>query len=558
MESTVRQFLKRFDKTVAVLILILGLLTPLLIFANRVAIPDLSADSLNYHLYLGFKGFYQTNNKYEFYPTGIHNFASIFDIPGFIFFKLFGYRLGTIFSVVFIYLAILGIYKIFKLLYPQIKITSSAILSFLLVSSWLSFELFLGIASYYNDGVSATIGVWAIYFIVKYLKDEGQLGLMWSMILLSIMLWGKQTNMFLVIGAMVFLVAIIFIRKKNIIIKLRRFVGASLIVSLLPALWYLKNYMITGNPIFPFYNAYFKSKYFASWSFAEEQFGGRNLWERLWWGIYSIFNPPRLGQVHDLFNDYKINFYFVVAVTLIIVFIIKKKQKYLEMKFVLLFLILFECWSLIFGYIRYGLVLEFLGGLAVMILFVELKGKIKWLVFIPIFLFLILQNKRVINLSLAYDIAFRPGYYYNRLNYSKEIGKLAINKLDIKNEYKADVYLNCAFGGMTYYVVSPYNNLPVLNVVKTAYSPMTNDPDYIRESWNKLKLYLGDKQQIKFVTINAKTGMNSEYGSCINNLAERGFMIENEKEMSFLGYEPQGLVVTYGYFEGEYFDKISK
>jgi hypothetical protein len=191
-------------------------------------------------------------------------------------------------------------------------------------------------------------------------------------------------------------------------------------------------------------------------------------------------------------------------------------------------------------------------------MYVELKGKLKWVVFVPILLFLILQNKRVINLSLAYDIAFRQSYYYNRISYPKEMGNLVVNSLKINSNSKADIYLNCSSGGMTYYVVSPFNKLPVINIDQGAYENMTNDKDYKDKVWKQLTQYLGSKKEISFVTIAAKAGLNTEYISCINNLKIKGWLVDEEKDVSFLDYKPQALVVIWGHFGREYFDKIGE
>jgi hypothetical protein len=358
-------YLKKLEKIISVLVLTAGLLTPMLIFLNRFLIPDVSFDSLNYHLYLGFKGFNWSNNGFEFFPTGIHNFSPLIDMPGYVFFKLLGYRLGSIFSLLAIYLAIWGIYKLIKLIYPKIKILGSIVLSFLFVSSFLSFELFLGIASYYNDGLSACLAVWSVYFLIKYFKHNRIKDLLWSMVLLSILLFGKQTNMYLVVGMFMYLTLVIIWKKEKSIKKIKTILISGVVAGFLPFWWYLKNFLMTGNPVFPFYNAIFRSKYFAPISFGEAQFGGRNLWERIWWGIASIAEPTRLGQVHDLFNDYKINLYFLTAIALLLVLIYKKKFKSIEARMIIMFLIVFECWSMLFGYLRYALVLEFWNFLGV-------------------------------------------------------------------------------------------------------------------------------------------------------------------------------------------------
>ena len=97
---------------------------------------------------------------------------------------------------------------------------------------------------------------------------------------------------------------------------------------------------------------------------------------------------------------------------------------------------------------------------------------------------------------------------------------------------------------MTYYVTSPFNNVPVLNIDTKAYGKMTANANYRRASFEKLEGV--GVLPLTFVTITAKSGMNTEYESCINNLKDRGLVITKEVETNFLSYTPQMLVVIFG------------
>jgi len=165
-------------------------------------------------------------------------------------------------------------------------------------------------------------------------------------------------------------------------------------------------------------------------------------------------------------------------------------------------------------------------------------GRSKYILYLPVFVFLILQNKRVINMSLAYDISFRPGYFYYQKTYINNLPNLFNNKIEIKSSRKADIYLNCAVPSMSYYVVSPFNYLPVANIDRGAYKILTDNDNYM----SKQGLVVGKK----FVTIAAKTGLNTEYNSCVANLKFRGWTIEAEEEVLFVGSSSQKLVVIWG------------
>lgn len=554
-----RQYWKKIEKVLAIGLLVFGLLTPLLLFVNRVLEPDVSCDSLNYHLYLGFKGWNPGNDKYEFFPTGIHNFSPVLETVGYGFYRVLGYRIGTIFSIVAIYLSILAIYKIFRLIFPDKNIRGNLLNTFLLVSSFLSFELFLGIATYYNDVLVALLTVWGVYFLLKYFSEEKFLDLVISAVIISVSVWGKQTNLYIAIALGMTLLVDLIMSKGDKNIKMRNLVLAGIILLSLPGWWYIRNWQETRNPVFPFYNAFFKSEYYSPVSFHEPQFGGENLGQKLMWGYYSIFDPARLGQVHDLFHDFKINFYFIFGGLISLFYLVKKElHDKLTTRLLVFYWLSYLIWSIQFGYLRYALALEFLGGLLILIMFNKKLGRYKFFLFVPACLWLLVQNKRVINLSLAYDVSFRPGYFYNRLSYPKSLPNLFNSQIKLKNNNSADIYLNCSFAGMSYYVVSPFNNLPVVNIDQTAYSQMTNNQKYIAEQKSKLMLKIGDKKEITFVTIGAKTGLNTEYKSCVTNLQNRGWVIYNEEEIDFLGYSGQKLGVIWGTIPMSLFSKDIK
>ena len=549
-------FLNKVEKIFAIILLIFALLTPLLLFVNRVLEPDVSFDSLNYHLYLGFKGWHPETDKYEFYPTGIHNFSPVLEMVGYAFSQVLGYRFGTIFSVVAIYFSIFVLFKIFKLIFPAKRILGDIFNTFLFSSAFLSFELFLGIGSYFNDILVALLTLLGVYFVLKYFKNDNRNDLILASGMVSLSVLGKQTNLYIALAmGLVLLFDAVMSKRK---IKIINVILAGAIILSLPGWWYLRNWQETANPVFPFYNLIFKSEYFPPKSFHEPQFGGVNLWQKVMWGYYSIFNPEKLGQVHDLFHDFKINFYFIFGGLLSLIYIFSRKIKdKLTTRLLLLYWLSFFIWSLQFGYLRYALALEFLGGLIILIMFNKL-GNFKYYIFVPACFWLLLQNKRVINMSLAYDISFRPGYFYNPRSYPNNLSNLFVNSLKIENSIKSDIYLNCSVTGMTYYVVSPFKTLPVLNIDQTAYKKITDNRKYMGKQKKKLIPYIGDKPEIKFVTIAAKNGLNTEYNSCILNLKNRGWHIDNEEDIDFLGHQDQKLSVVWGTIPRDLFDKIGE
>lgn len=543
------QSLKKIIKFFNVIVLVIGLLIPVVLFLNRFLIPDVSYDSLNYHLFLGFKGLNWQSNQFEFYSTGIYNFSPILDVPGYILMRFFGYRIGSIGSLIFLYLLIFVLYKIFRLYFKKIKILEKWWFGIVFVSMFLSFESFLQIATYYIDIEVAFLMLLSTYFLFRYEKSKKIMDLILSSIVTAIFVLGKMTSWYYLFPYFGYLLTILLTDKKqNIKQKIAKFVLVGLISVSLVIPWLYRNFSLTNNPVFPFYNGIFKSKYFLTENFSQVIFGGRGFFEKLFYGVVSIKNPVRLGEVHDLFTDYKISIYFIISI-IIFVWAWWRKNK-LILKLSIFYLIVYLCWSFTFGYLRYGLILEFLGGLLTLMWFCELKSIEKYFLILPIVLIMAIQGKRIVNMSLAYDISFRPGYFYNRQNYLKEIKNFNSNSIKIDKEiidkYKPNVYLNCAIPEMTYYVMSEFNNLPVLNIDFKAYDDLNSSLKYTAVANGKLNKYLDD-EGIRFVTVVAESGLNSEYLDCVNNLKNKQYIILNEVSVdNFLGYSGQKLVAIFG------------
>jgi hypothetical protein len=521
-------------------LLIAGLLIPLLIFLNRFLIPDHAFDSVNYHLYLGFKAFDFSGIKgAEFFPSGIHNFSKILDVPGYFLMKLFGYRLGTIGSLIAMYGVIFISSRIIKLILEE-KWKFGFISILLFVNIFMSLEAFFQIATYFVDILSTTLILLALYWL--FLGEKNKKYFLWSAVLMGLIVVTKYTNLiYLPAYGLVYLLLVLR-RKEPDKIKILA-VGFGLLIIVVLA-GFFKNWKTTGNPVFPFYNAVFKSKYFSTINFGDGRFGGRNLSEKLTYPWFSFKNPSRLGEGHDLFNDFKLQIYFGIV---LIAFGISfwERRKYPKMYYLCLFwMVSFFVWCLTFGYLRYALVLEILGGVIFLLMFLR-GGKLR-VFLVPVFLIMLLQDKRIMNNSLAYDLSWRPGYFYNRRTYFENFKDLDINKIIIEDTTKYDVYINCSLPNMSYYVLSDFNKLPVMSIDISGYKDLTENLNYQSEVKKRLAKYLG-KNDFKFVTITAVSGLNTQYESCLKTLKNSGFIVKNEDVIdNFLGYKNQKLIIISG------------
>lgn len=531
-------------------VVVLGLSIPLVLFLNRFLIPDRSFDTVNYHLYLGFKGFNTENSKFEFFPTGIHNYPPILDMSGFLLMKLFGYRLGSIGSLVFLYLSIWVVYKIFRLYQPKFNVLDHWWWGLVFVSIFLSFEAFMQLATYLVDIEVTFLNLLCIYYLFRYEICKNIKFLLFSALTFAILIYGKMTSWYFILPYF-FYVFLVLLNDLNLRWKQKFFNFFSVIiisiVFVLPWLW--RNYSVTGNPVFPYYNSIFKSEYFPYTDYQDPRFGGTNLGEKLLWGIVSIKKVDRLCQARDLFHDFRINFYFVFGL-LVLVWSLLKKDKML-LKLTSFYLLIYICWSLLFGYLRYALLLEFLGGLIILIFLSNLRLKSnKYLLFF-LLLLIVVDGLIVINKSFKYDLSWRNGFSNDSKLYMNQIKNINNNKISIDssliNKYQPDVYLNCTTPTVGYYVLAGFNRLPVFNISRDFYSDLTNNEIYM----NKQRMFLSQrvkKKVVNFVTIVVKDGMDETQDSCLKNLYELKYDISEVFLTNLIGYDGQKLSVIFGSF----------
>ncbi|HEY9187514.1 MAG TPA: hypothetical protein VIR55_06385 [Ignavibacteria bacterium] len=464
--------------------------------------------------------------------------------------KLFGYRVGSITSLIFLYLSIFILYKIFKLYEPKIKLLDKWWLTFFFVSSFLSFEAFLQIATFYVDIEVAFLSLLSFYFLLKYEKKSYFIDLVFSAVFLGILFLGKLTGAYYLVTYFIYL-GYVLVNDSKIDWRQRimKFLLSGLIVISFSLPFWYKNYLNTKNPVYPYYNNIFKSNLYPTKYFTQDKSGPDNTFEKLFWGVVSIKKPEKLGQVHDLFHDYKINIYFILIIFVLIWSLIKKDRDLIKLS--IFYFATYEIWAWVFGYLRYAIFLEFMGGIILLIWLSRLKGWTKYLIIGPLFFIMLLQGKRIVNLSLAYDISFRPGYFYNRLSYPKQWEYFGNKKISVDEKYlngfQPQVFLNCASPNMSYYTLSDFNKLPVLNIDRRAYSEMTGNKLFvdIQKEWLS-KIVKGNT--VKFVTIAAETGLNNFYLDCKANIISRGYTILTEVDSNFLGYEGQRLKVIFGEF----------
>lgn len=399
----------------------------LIIWLCRLVFPESAFDTLNYHLYLQERPFTDHIN-FDFFPARWINTFSLplADRMHYFFRFLFGYRLGMIANLLILIVIYYQVKRILKLYLKNNKFISIFALIVIITEQILS-----NMTTYYVDLFSIPFFLEIILIIIENRgsKLNNYLVLFMSGIIVSL----KISNAFLLIP-----LAIIYIYKYYKYINWKTFVFGIIVVFIPLCVYLINNYIQTGNPVFPFYNSIFKSSYLAQENWIEDAYGPKNLIERLFWPIYTIFVPRRAFDTDVYYG--RIGFGYIVSIIIVITAIynyLKNKTKIQkEEKFALLYIILCLIWSnFMMGYIRYVLVLEVMSGIILVIfLYKYFKAK-NWIMYIcsilVIFSFIYQITNTIHDMTMdSYELSWRLPYLENQESYYRNFEHLFNRKWD--------------------------------------------------------------------------------------------------------------------------------
>ncbi|HBB87953.1 MAG TPA: hypothetical protein DC047_10090 [Blastocatellia bacterium] len=341
----------------------------LLIYALRVALPDVSFDVLNYHLFHGeraLRGFLYLPG--EFFPTP-SPFSPAPDMVTGLFRKLLGYRLGTFAN----FLAVVWVARVADRLLrpflPNVWLRASGVLLALLA------EHLLGeINNYMPDLLAVPLLLEATYLVLRHDDyKNARANFVRIALLLGMSIAFKLTNAAFALP-IVLLCAYHALAgpgpgrlrqaAKRIDVTALAFTtllcALAFFAALLPFSVYL--YRETGSPIFPVYNGIFKSVYWPASNVWDPRWGPFGLLEKLLWPILISFKPARLSEL-PIYSG-RISSGFVAA--LIGVFFSRHDVRLRKLCFIVLAASLL--WSVSTGYIRYALYLEVMAPIVLLAL----------------------------------------------------------------------------------------------------------------------------------------------------------------------------------------------
>ncbi len=418
----------------------LGTAAPLGVFwALHIPYPDIGWDNLNYHLLHGeraLRGLLAIPG--DFFP---HYFPSLNPAPDMLaalLRVLLGYRLGTIGS----YLVLVWTGAIlFRILERQIgsKIICALAALWIVSSEGILWEL----GNYMVDLFGLPLLLEAALLV---LPDEGEARdpmeeLPFIGLLLGSAVAFKLTN--LVFAAAI---GVVFLSRRLSVPSPRRnprraalswvLAAAAFFLPMAPHTLFL--WWTTGSPVFPHYNAFFRSALFPPFNIGDGRFGPTSRFQAVVWPVVSAFQPARLSEIGLTSGRLALGFLGSIAALLV-----RPRDPRLHGLAVIVILgsIL---WSFGAGNHRYGLFAELAGGLVLVLLaargIAAASGgsrALRLLAWFPVALFGA-QSILVLRYVARGDWSGRPTAFHEPRAAWKELRRVASDR-DLKRELPAEL-----------------------------------------------------------------------------------------------------------------------
>ncbi len=535
-------------------------LIPIFVYINRFLIPDYSFDTLFYHLFNGVRGaqnYLWPFSSHEFYPIGFGTISPIYDSMLYLSRLALGYRLGTVLDLV-AYIGIIWVTYKLMVRVVNFRVKISPILKFIFfLNSVIVTELLFQLATQYVDVINAFFILLAIYIFIVFIDTRKIVYLWLASIIIGMAFLGKATNAIYVIPF--YVVAIIDIlptKYKSWKYKIGILALVGVIVSAPTLIYGYYNFVLSGNPIFPIYNNIFHSLYSAPISFSAKQggAGGQTFLQIIFWPIASFWHAAGLAEPHTIFNDWKLGIYWLISIALFIPVLWKKLTK-IERYLIIFFFLSTEIWSFLFGIMRYAIADEIIGGVILLIFFIRVSilfGKKVYLLAIPLVLLMVIDNYRIVNFNLKYDMSWRPNLIHNTSLYLSQKSNLFNNNLnypvDVSNAINnSQIFLDCVHQSSGLIALSGYASKPVLNIESEPPTEAVTGEIQYREISAKKIFNIYHQNILTFTTFAITKGLDVEYQACLQNLSVMGGTVVRIIPLnSFLGYSSEKPVVIIG------------
>jgi hypothetical protein len=341
------------------------------VYAMRVALPDTSYDVLNYHLVgseRGLRGWPFIPGDFfpPFYPL---NPAP--DMLLGIFRHLFGYRLGTVFNFMVLLWSGTILTRILRPYVNNPWLRSIAVLMVL----WTEQTLFL-INTYMIDVLALPLLLEATRISLRPIEQKGQAArrLVQVALLVGMSVALKVLNLAYAIPILFVYLHTLLCHRRSLwwpkLLKFAPLAAAAVLFPLLPYSVYMCRQ--TGNPIFPMYNAIWKSVYWPAVNLYDGRWGAQTIAASLLWPLRIAFNSAGTGEL--LVYSGRVSLATIAAPICLLVAWRDYRLRALSFATLLASVL----WSIMLtGYARYAIFVEMLGGIVVVGLLAQLLSRWK-------------------------------------------------------------------------------------------------------------------------------------------------------------------------------------
>ena len=540
---------------------------PVFVYLNRFLIPDYSYDTLNYHLFNGWRGatHFLPFGPFEFFPAAAANVPPFFDSLFVLTRLLLGYRLGTSLGLLAYLAAVLLLTKITRRLCPAANQRLNLFHALVILYAATNLELLFQLATYFVDILNTTV-LLASFYCLLLLNDALEHDKPWRrwLIVMSalcgISVLGKTTSLVFV-GPELAVAAWIILRAIRRRDGLRRVGWLALAFALtfgpVMTIWGA-NSVLTGNPVFPLFNGIFHSPYTSAMTVSDTNVGGTNLLSRLLWPVYSAAHPARLAEPHSLFTDYKLTGTWLAAISLLAISRLTGRGMTRALNIALFsYLGGVLLWAAVFGVARYASFALMLGPLLFIPVMDYAKAALRWRAFQLgaawlVGAVLLVQVVRVAAFDFQYDMSWRPNLIHDQAMYLNEARLLFDNteELPLSKDGVASIQIvvDCAAPTSGYAVVSALRDKPMVSLVENpVYLPITTNREYRKAVLRSLQRVYPGRRTFQFAAFATSNGLDNSEAPCEQALKDNGAKILSQSVLpDFVGYRFQGVELTVG------------
>lgn len=379
----------------------------LLVYASRVLVPDVSWDVLNYHIFHAERSLRgPLFLPGDFFPTPAP-FNPAPDILTGLYRLLLGYRLGTAANLA----AVLWLGIILdRLLRDYVRrpwVRSVCVLLILCTE-----QIFFQINNYMVDLLSLPLLLEATWLSVRRPgRGTETRHLIVIAFLLGISVTFKLANLaFALPIALLCLFNLFRVRREATWARLMKVAPVAAISGLAPLLPFsLVLYRQTGSPVFPLYNAVFKSSFWRASNVFDPRWGPKGIAETLLWPVLIFFKPERFCE----FPVYSGRLMLGFGAAVICIPLAKKEPSIRALS--ILTLVASVLWSAASGYSRYAIFVELTSGVILVWLatflwrsLARVRPLLRWLPQIGLTLLLLAQAALALIYTSRYEWSMRP------------------------------------------------------------------------------------------------------------------------------------------------------